>query len=67
MTAVWWLVRDTFRQSLASGIGWVLFGLSTVCIMVCLSVSIPGPTRLGPPGENPDFLPRFDRRRPRRP
>jgi hypothetical protein len=61
LTVVWWLVRDTFRQSLASGIGWVLFGLSTVCILVCLSASIAGPIKLGPPGENPDFLPRFDR------
>ncbi len=59
--AVLWLVRDTFAQSLASGIGWLLFGLSTVCIVVCLSASVAGPTRLGPAGEKPDFLPRFDR------
>ncbi len=61
LRAVFWLVRDTFAQSLASGIGWLLFGLSTVCILVCLSASVSGPTRLGPAGENPDFLPRFDR------
>ena len=62
LTTVLWLVRDTFRQSLASGIGWVLFGLSTVCILVCFSVSVSGPTSLAPPGEHehPDFLPRFD-------
>ncbi len=56
-----WLVRDTMAQSLASGIGWLLFGLSTVCILVCLSVSVSGPQRLGAAGEKPDFLPRFDR------
>ena len=61
LRTVFWLVRDTFRQSLASGIGWLLFGLSTVCILVCLSASVSGPQRLGPAGENPDFLPRFDR------
>jgi ABC-type transport system involved in multi-copper enzyme maturation permease subunit len=58
---LFWLVRDTFAQSLASGIGWLLFGLSTVCIIVCLSASVSAPTRLGPPGQNPDYLPRFDR------
>ncbi len=57
---VFWLVRDTFRQSLASGIGWLLLGLSTLCILVCLSASVSGPARLGPAGQNPDFLPRFD-------
>jgi ABC-type transport system involved in multi-copper enzyme maturation permease subunit len=55
-----WLVRDTFRQSLASGIGWLLLGLSTVCIAVCLSASATGPMSLKPADENADFLPRFD-------
>ena len=32
-----------------------------MCIVVCLSVSVSAPGRLGPAGENPDFLPRFDR------
>ena len=59
-TAVAWLARDTFRQSLASGIGWLLLALSGACIVVCLSVSVSAPVRLGPAGENPDFLPRFD-------
>ncbi|MGA2620543.1 MAG: ABC transporter permease subunit [Thermoguttaceae bacterium] len=55
-----WMVRDTFRQSLASGIGWLLAGLSTLCILVCLSVSAAGPAWPAPPGEKPDFLPRSD-------
>jgi ABC-type transport system involved in multi-copper enzyme maturation permease subunit len=55
------MVRDTFRQSLASGIGWLLLGLSGLCIAVCLSISVTGPQSLAAaPDENPDFLPRFD-------
>jgi len=56
------LVKDTFRQSMASGICWLLVGLSGVCILGCLSVSINGPKSLAAaPDENPDFLPRFDK------
>ena len=55
-----WLVRDTFRQSLASGVGWLLLGLSTICILVCLSATVSGPKSLGPQGPNTEFLPRFD-------
>ncbi|HEX3658903.1 MAG TPA: ABC transporter permease subunit [Pirellulales bacterium] len=55
-----WLVRDTFRQSLASGVCWLLLGLSTLCIVVCLSISTSGVQSLKPAGANPDFLPRFD-------
>jgi ABC-type transport system involved in multi-copper enzyme maturation permease subunit len=55
------LVHDTFRQSMASGIFWLLIGLSTICILSCLSVSMSGPQSLAAPGENPDFLPRFDK------
>jgi hypothetical protein len=54
------LVKDTFRQSMASGICWLLLGLSAICILGCLSVSVNGPQSLAAPGENPDFLPRFD-------
>jgi len=55
------LVKDTFRQSIASGICWLLMGLSTICILSCASVSVNGPQSLAAPGENPDFLPRFDK------
>jgi hypothetical protein len=55
------LIKDTFRQSVASGICWLLLGLSTICILVCLSVSVHGPQSLAAPGDNPDFLPRFDK------
>ena len=55
------LVNDTFRQSLASGICWLLVALSAICILGCLSVSVDGPQSLAAPGENLDFLPRFDK------
>jgi hypothetical protein len=56
-----WLVRDTFRQSLASGLCWLLAALSTLFIVVCLSVRVSGPPTLAPSGLDRDFLPRFDR------
>jgi ABC-type transport system involved in multi-copper enzyme maturation permease subunit len=34
------LARDTFRQSIASGICWLMLIASAVCILVCLSVRI---------------------------
>jgi hypothetical protein len=55
------LVKDTFRQSMASGICWLLTGLSAICILGCLSVSVNGPQSLAAPGETPNFLPRFDK------
>jgi ABC-type transport system involved in multi-copper enzyme maturation permease subunit len=55
---VGWLVADTFRQSLASGLFWVVLTVSLVAILVCLSVGIEGGL---PPGtdqfitpDNPD-------------
>lgn len=35
-----WLVRDTFRQARASGIYWLMLGVSGMCIAVCLSVGV---------------------------
>lgn len=55
-----WLTHDTFRQSLAHGIFWVLVAVSLVCIAVCLSVGIHTPPTLANPGEAADFLPRHD-------
>jgi ABC-type transport system involved in multi-copper enzyme maturation permease subunit len=37
-----WLVWDTFRQSLASRIFWVMLAVSGICIFLCLSVSTVG-------------------------
>ena len=61
-TAVYWLVRDTFRQSLAYGIFWILLGVSVLAIGVCASAGVQGSVRLKAPDEkNPDFLPRGDK------
>ena len=55
-----WLVRDTFRQSLAHGIFYVLLAVSLLCIAVCLSLSASGPLTLAQGDENPDFISRRD-------
>ena len=60
-TTVTWLVRDTFRQSLATGVCWLLLATSAICTLVCFSVTVQGEAPLQAPGENPEFLPRADR------
>jgi ABC-type transport system involved in multi-copper enzyme maturation permease subunit len=60
-TVIGRLIKDTFRQSMASGICWLLVGISAICTLGCLSVSVQGPQSLAAPNENPDFLPRFDK------
>jgi len=56
-----WMVRDTFRQSLASRLFWVLLGISVICTCFCLSVHVEGnvplPTQ---PGEAIMVLPKDD-------
>jgi ABC-type transport system involved in multi-copper enzyme maturation permease subunit len=59
MTFVW-LIRDTFRQSLASGIFWILLAVTLVTTGVCLSLRVEGSSALAAPGESPDFLPKSD-------
>jgi len=61
LSTILWLVRDTFRQSLASGIFWILLVVSALSIGVCLSAGVRGEAQLAYPGENPEFLPRQDR------
>jgi ABC-type transport system involved in multi-copper enzyme maturation permease subunit len=57
----WWMVRDTFRQSRATGLFWIVLGISVLCILICLSASIDGTSELTNPGETtPNFIPRHD-------
>lgn len=42
--ALRWLVNDTFRQSLASKVFWIMLSVSALTIVFCLSVSIDGGT-----------------------
>lgn len=37
-----WMIRDTFRQSLASRLFWVMLGFNALFILLCLSVKIEG-------------------------
>jgi hypothetical protein len=60
VTTTAWLVWDTLRQARASGIFWLLLAISTICILVCLTLSVQGAATLAPDGEQPDFLPRND-------
>jgi len=53
-----WMVRDTFRQALASGIFWLMLGASLLCILFCLSAGVDGGSQLRHSGEPPEFLPK---------
>jgi ABC-type transport system involved in multi-copper enzyme maturation permease subunit len=46
-----WLIRDTFRQALASRLFWLMLGASGVAILFCLSLSIDGGGPLLRPGD----------------
>jgi ABC-type transport system involved in multi-copper enzyme maturation permease subunit len=51
--ALRWLVRDTFRQALASKVFWIMLAFSGLCTVFCLGISIEGEGTSRP--EN-DFL-----------
>lgn len=54
-----WMVRDTFRQSLASKLFWVMTGVTLLCTVFCLGVSVDVPAeRTRHPDEIPDRLPK---------
>jgi hypothetical protein len=60
LTAICWLVRDTFRQSIAHGVFTVLLAVSAVSIATCLTLSVTGRPTLWQGDESPDFLSRND-------
>lgn len=61
--AVRLLVRDTFRQALASGIFWLMLGMTGLCIVLCLSLRVEGDVPLRSPGDDPEFLSHPERAR----
>src|SRR5579871_3011017 len=61
LRVVGWLVRDTFRQSLAYGIFWILTAVSLVSIALCASVTVDAPSTLTAEDGTTNFLPRHDR------
>jgi ABC-type transport system involved in multi-copper enzyme maturation permease subunit len=60
------MVRDTFRQSLASKLFWVMLGITVLCTVFCLGISVNTPgERDRHPAEIKDFLPKgYDPRAP---
>ncbi len=54
-----WLVWDTYRQSLMSGIFWVMLAVSGLCTLGCLSISFHD-LPLKPVGETAERLPAAD-------
>jgi ABC-type transport system involved in multi-copper enzyme maturation permease subunit len=63
LLSIRWMIRDTFRQSLASRLFWVLIGISFISVLFCLSVSVRGTPAL-PLSENetPQGLPANDQK-----
>jgi ABC-type transport system involved in multi-copper enzyme maturation permease subunit len=51
-----WLVWDTFCQSLASRIFWVMLCVSVLAIVFCLGVGVTGGKVEADPGEKPEFI-----------
>jgi ABC-2 family transporter protein len=51
--AIRWLVRDTFRQALATGIFWLMLAVTVLCVVACLSVRIVDGATLGGRGPTP--------------
>ncbi len=41
-----WLIRDTFRQARASGIFYLMTGITVLCMAVCLTIRITAPPQL---------------------
>ena len=46
-----WLIRDTFRQALASRIFWIMLAVSALCILFCLGIHIEGGAPLKEKGD----------------
>ncbi|MCI0685408.1 MAG: ABC transporter permease subunit [Gemmataceae bacterium] len=57
LATAWQLTRDTFRQANASGIAWMMFAVTGLCVLLCLSVSVSGDVELHGHDEPPLFLP----------
>lgn len=51
-----WLVWDTFCQSLASRIFWVMLCVSLIAVFFCLSVGVTGGVVESDPGEKPEYI-----------
>ncbi len=64
LLTIYWMIRDTFRQSLASRLFWVMLGLSALCIAFCFSIRVSGGERLPQSPADPAWrLPREEAER----
>lgn len=53
-----WMVRDTLRQSVATKLFWAMLGLTALCAVFCLGITVEGAAdRPRVPGELPTYLP----------
>jgi ABC-type transport system involved in multi-copper enzyme maturation permease subunit len=43
LPALRWLIRDTFRQSLSSGVFWLMLAVTLLCVLLCSTVTVAGP------------------------
>lgn len=56
-----WMIRDTFRQSVATKLFWTMLGLTVLCTAFCLGVSVTGAEERPPvPGELPLYVPKSE-------
>jgi hypothetical protein len=51
-----WLVRDTFRQTLADGVAWLALGVSVACVLACLTVTVEPATDVQVPAQKVQAL-----------
>ncbi|HEX4608018.1 MAG TPA: ABC transporter permease subunit [Urbifossiella sp.] len=54
-----WMVRDTFRQSVATKLFWAMLGITTLCTVFCFGITVEAPPeRPRHPAELPTYLPK---------
>ena len=55
-----WMVRDTFRQAVATRLFWVMLAVTAVCTLVCLSVDVSGDNPAPPDADFKGVLPKSE-------
>ncbi len=56
-----WMVRDTFRQSLASKLFWLMLALTALCTLFCLGIRVTGDDeKPRHPDQLPTYMPRSE-------
>ena len=54
-----WMVRDTFRQSVATKLFWAMLGITALCAVFCFGITVEGATeRPRHPAELPTYMPK---------